>query len=70
MIDQEQGLPSNAVYNLMVDREGAIWAALRARHRPHRDPSPASFFDEADGFSGAFNTTITRAGSIWRGKAA
>ena len=35
LFDQERGLPANAIYYLMVDREGALWTAGRARHAPH-----------------------------------
>ena len=55
VLDQAHGLPSNAVYALAVDREGAIWAALERGIARIETPSPASFFDASDGFQGAFN---------------
>jgi signal transduction histidine kinase/DNA-binding response OmpR family regulator len=57
VLDQAHGLPHNAVYALMADREGAIWTALERGIARVEWPSPASFFDESDGFLGAFNAT-------------
>lgn len=55
VVDRVQGLPSNAVYGLMVDREGAIWTAGERGMARIEYPSPASAFGEADGFNGSFN---------------
>jgi signal transduction histidine kinase/CheY-like chemotaxis protein len=57
VLDQAHGMPSNAVYHLMADREGAVWAALERGIARIETPSPASFFDEADDYQGHFNTT-------------
>jgi signal transduction histidine kinase/DNA-binding response OmpR family regulator len=58
VVDQAHGLPHNAVYALMADREGAIWTVLERGVARVEWPSPASFFDESDGFLGAFNGTF------------
>ena len=42
---------------VMADREGAIWTALERGIARVETPSPASFFDESDGFPGRFNGT-------------
>ena len=57
VLDQDHGLPSNAVYYLTADREGAIWAALERGIARIETPSPASFFDRGDGYQGSFNLT-------------
>ncbi len=56
-LDQNHGLPSNAVYYLMTDREGAVWAALERGVARIETPSPVSFFEQADGYQGSFNLT-------------
>jgi signal transduction histidine kinase/DNA-binding response OmpR family regulator len=57
VVDQSHGLASNAVYYLMADREGAVWAALEQGIARVETPSPASFFSRADGYTSAFNLT-------------
>jgi signal transduction histidine kinase/CheY-like chemotaxis protein/ligand-binding sensor domain-containing protein len=52
-IDQASGLPSNPVYYMMRDREGALWLAGGRGLARVEIQSPASFFDQADGFSAA-----------------
>jgi ligand-binding sensor domain-containing protein len=54
-LDQKRGLPSDAVYYMMVDREGALWVAMDRGIARVETPSPASFFDRDDGFQDAFN---------------
>ncbi len=49
---REQGLPSNAIYHLFADREGAIWTAGERGIGRVEFPSPATAFSEADGFPG------------------
>ena len=53
-LDRGQGLPSNAVYNLMTDREGAIWTVGERGIARIEFPSPATAFSEADGYGGAW----------------
>ena len=53
-LDRGQGLPSNAVYNLMADREGAIWTVGERGMGRIEFPSPATAFGEADGHLGAW----------------
>ena len=54
IIDQERGLPANSVYYLMRDREGALWAAGERGVNRIEIPSPATFFNQSDGFNGYF----------------
>jgi signal transduction histidine kinase/DNA-binding response OmpR family regulator len=54
-LDVAHGLPSNAVYSAMVDREGAMWITGERGMVRIETPSPASFFDESDNFRGAFD---------------
>ena len=58
VIDRTQGLPSNAIYNVMADREGAIWTTGERGMGRVEFPSPATAFGEADGFNGSW--TIER----------
>lgn len=53
-LDRAQGLPSNAIYFLMADREGAIWTAGERGIGRVEFPSPATAFGEADGHAGAW----------------
>jgi signal transduction histidine kinase/CheY-like chemotaxis protein len=50
VLDTAHGLQSNAVYYLMADREGALWVGLERGIARVDTPSPASFFDQADGY--------------------
>ncbi|MGD9905813.1 MAG: ATP-binding protein [Vicinamibacterales bacterium] len=54
-VNRDNGLRSNAVYYVMVDREGAIWTAGEPGLARIETPSPASYFDASDGFPGYFN---------------
>ncbi len=54
-VNRDNGLRSNAVYNVMADREGAIWVVGEPGLARIETPSPASFFDAAEGFVGYFN---------------
>ncbi len=53
-LDRDHGLPSNAVYCLTVDRERGLWVGLEQGVARIDTPSPASFFDQADGYLGSF----------------
>ncbi len=53
-VGRAQGLPSDAVYNLMADREGAIWTVGERGIGRVEYPSPATAFGEADGYLGAW----------------
>ena len=55
IIDQERGLPSNSIYYLMRDREGALWTAGERGINRIEIPSPATFFGPGDGFNGYFS---------------
>ena len=54
IVDRNHGLASNAVYYLMPDREGALWAAMETGVARVETPSPASFFGTADGYRSMF----------------
>ncbi|HSC26974.1 MAG TPA: ATP-binding protein [Vicinamibacterales bacterium] len=56
-LGRTQGLPSDAVYHLFVDREGAIWTAGERGMGRVEFPSPATVFSEADGYTGAWVST-------------
>ncbi len=56
VVDRDGGLPSNAVYYVTTDREGAVWVALERGLARIETPSPASYFDARDGFLGAFGS--------------
>jgi signal transduction histidine kinase/CheY-like chemotaxis protein len=46
------GLPSNAVYYPMTDREGALWLSTDNGIARIETPSPVSFFNSSDGVPG------------------
>ena len=56
-LDRQQGLPANAVYYVMEDREGAIWTAGERGMSRVEFPSPATVFGEADGYNGSWTMT-------------
>ena len=64
------GLPSDVVYFVMPDREGALWLGLDTGIARVEVPSPASFFDADDGLSGAPQDTDppSRGGCISAGQ--
>ena len=64
VVDHAHGLPSDAVYYLMADREGTLWAALDSGVARIDTPSPASFFDGGDGYTGTFST-VRHAGRLY-----
>jgi signal transduction histidine kinase/CheY-like chemotaxis protein len=51
-VNRANGLPSDVVYFVMADREGALWLGLDAAIARVEVPSPVSFFDAADGLPG------------------
>ena len=53
-ITSDNGLARNPVYAIMADREGAVWTAGEPGLARIETPSPASFFDEREGFLGYF----------------
>jgi signal transduction histidine kinase/DNA-binding response OmpR family regulator len=57
VLNRDDGLPSNAVYYLMADREGAIWTAGERGLARVEFPSPVSTFGEADGYNGSWLVT-------------
>ncbi len=57
VLDEAHGLPSNSLYCLMVDREGALWSATERGIARIETPSPVSFFDRNDGYLGGFDVT-------------
>ena len=59
------GLPSDVVYFVMPDREGALWLGLDTGIARVEVPSPATFFDADDGLSGAPQDTIRYEGRLY-----
>ena len=57
VLDRSQDLPSNAIYHVMIDREGAIWTTGERGIGRVEFPSPATTFTEADGYNGGFAIT-------------
>jgi signal transduction histidine kinase/DNA-binding response OmpR family regulator len=57
VLDEPHGLPSNAAYYLMVDREGALWNATDRGIARIETPSASSFFDRTDGYRGVVDLT-------------
>lgn len=53
-LTRDDGLPSNAIYYVMADREGAIWTAGERGMSRIEFPSPVSTFSEADGYNGSW----------------
>ena len=51
-VNRANGLPSDVVYFVMPDKEGALWLALDSGLARVEVPSPASFFDADDGLPG------------------
>ena len=67
-LDLNHGLPSNAVYYLMVDREGALWLAIESGMARVETPSPASFFDKSRRVPGLLlDRRGTWGASSWQG---
>ena len=51
-VNRSNGLPSDVVYFVMPDREGALWLGLDTGLARVEVPSPVSFFDADDGLPG------------------
>ncbi len=51
-MNRANGLPSDVVYFVMPDREGALWLGLDSGIARVEVPSPVSFFDADDGLPG------------------
>jgi signal transduction histidine kinase/CheY-like chemotaxis protein len=54
-VNRDNGLNGNAVYHMLVDREGALWVAGEPGLARIDIAAPATFFDAREGFSGMFN---------------
>ena len=48
-VTRASGLPSDTVYYVMPDREGALWVGLDSGVSRVETPSPLSYFNQADG---------------------
>ena len=70
MLDQAHGLPHNAVYALMVDREGAIWTALERGLARVECPRRCRSSTSQTAFSVRSTRRFTAAGFIRRIKVA
>ncbi|MBK5298633.1 MAG: GAF domain-containing protein, partial [Vicinamibacteria bacterium] len=64
-VNRANGLPSDVVYFVMPDREGALWLGLDTGIARVEVPSPVSFFDADDGLPGAPQDTIRHQGRLY-----
>jgi signal transduction histidine kinase/DNA-binding response OmpR family regulator len=64
-VDRRNGLPSDVVYYVMRDREGALWAALDRGMARIEVPSPLTFFTEEDGLTGALTHAVRSNGQFY-----
>ena len=66
-VNRANGLPSDVVYFVMPDREGALWLGLDTGIARVEVPSPATFFDADDGLPGAPYDSIRHQGRLYVG---
>ena len=59
------GLPSDVVYNVYPDREGALWLALDVGIARVETPSPVSFLDEREDLPGTPLDMIRHDGTLY-----
>ena len=64
-VNRANGLPSDVVYFVMPDREGALWLGLDAGIARVEVPSPVSFFDAADGLPGTPSDLVRYDGRLY-----
>ena len=64
-VNRANGLPSDVVYFVMPDREGALWLGLDTGIARVEVPSPVSFFDSDDGLPGAPFDMIRHEGRLY-----
>ena len=64
-VNRANGLPSDVVYFVMPDREGALWLGLDTGIARVEVPSPVSFFDADDGLPGAPFDMIRHEGRLY-----
>ncbi len=64
-VNRDNGLPSDVVYFVMPDREGALWLGLDAGLARLEVPSPVSFFDPADGLAGTAIDVVRMDGRLY-----
>lgn len=57
-LEKGHGLGDNAVYNLMQDRQGALWVTMSIGISRVELQTPVTFFDERTGLQGAVNDII------------
>jgi signal transduction histidine kinase/CheY-like chemotaxis protein/ligand-binding sensor domain-containing protein len=61
------GLPSDAVYSVMRDREGALWLGFDAGLARVEIPSPLSYFGQGDGLPASAQVAERLAGRLYVG---
>ena len=64
-VHRGNGLPSDVVYNVYPDREGALWLALDVGVARVDTPSPVSFLDEREGLAGSPFDIIRHDGGLY-----
>lgn len=69
VIDTAAGLPDDFVLGLLVDREGALWAALDNGLARIEVASPLSVIDRRSGLQGNALSLVRHRGDLWVGTA-
>lgn len=64
-LDKESGLGDDVVYNLLEDREGALWTAMSVGLSRVELQSPMSLFNERNGLAGAVNDIVRYEGTLY-----
>ena len=66
-VHRGNGLPSDTVFYVMRDREGALWLGLDNGVARVETPSPVSFFTQSDGMGGFLNAASRINGTLYLG---
>jgi len=69
VIDSAAGLPDDMVYDLAVDRDGALWLATNKGLARVEVASPLSLLDQRSGLKGLIYVAARYRGSLWVGTA-
>lgn len=70
VIDAEVGLPDDFVYEVVEDREGALWVALNSGLARLDVASPLSVIDKRNGLKGSVYHVARHRGALWVATAA
>ena len=66
-VNRANGLPSDSVYFVMPDREGALWVGLDNGVTRVETPSPMSYFSQADGLVSSVQAAVRLNGKLYVG---